>query len=367
MRPGARTSNYQDNATVRMKSMPSRVRARCTADAAGHIPSARASTLAIVILAAAQLLTCVMPSGALAQMSGNWSTDFDINKQLTTPPATKPSEGPQQGMGTTVVKKKTPQGPVPADAGRIRLVAKLTADGQPVERDLVWRIFEPGTEAGNAGKLIATHVAPAPVVDLKAGTYTVNAAFGRANLTRRFTVTAGAEATEQFVLNAGGLRIKIASTAEKMDGTKAVFDILADERDQNGQRRSILAGAKPGVVIRLNSGIYHVVSTLGDANASIESDLTVEAGKLTEATLSIKAARVTLKLVDRQGGEAQADTQWSVLTKDGRTIKSSVGALPTHIVAPGTYFAVAKSLGQVYRREFAVADGESVQVEVLKE
>jgi hypothetical protein len=46
-------------------------------------------------------------------------------------------------------------------------------------------------------------------------------------------------------------------------------------------------------------------------------------------------------------------------------VKESVGALPTHILAPGSYIAVAKSQGKAYQREFALTDGETTQVEVI--
>ncbi|MCK9912438.1 hypothetical protein MXD81_25005, partial [Microbacteriaceae bacterium K1510] len=82
---------------------------------------------------------------------------------------------------------------------------------------------------------------------------------------------------------------------------------------------------------------YRIVSRYGDANAKVEADVTVEAGKLTEATISHSAARVTFKLVTRIGGEALPDTQWTVQTPDGQMVLQSIGALPTHILAPGTY------------------------------
>jgi hypothetical protein len=126
-----------------------------------------------------------------------------------------------------------------------------------------------------------------------------------------------------------------------------------------------MSGVKPGVIIRLNAGIYNVVSTYGDANAIARSDVTVEAGKLTDATLSHAAAKITFKLVTRAGGDAIADTQWQVSTGDRELIKESVGALPTHILAPGTYTVSAKHAGQVFQREFTVQAGETAQVEVL--
>jgi hypothetical protein len=95
--------------------------------------------------------------------------------------------------------------------------------------------------------------------------------------------------------------------------------------------------------------------------------VTVEAGKLTEATLTHAAARVTFKLVTRAGGDAIADTQWNVANARGETVKESVGALPTHIFAPGTYTVSARNAGEVFNRTFAVQAGQVVQVEVLRQ
>ncbi len=121
---------------------------------------------------------------------------------------------------------------------------------------------------------------------------------------------------------------------------------IYSDRDMQDTPSSSCKAVKPGVILRLNAGIYHLVSTYGDANANVKSDVTVEAGKLTEAQISHTAGKVTFKLVQRAGGEAIADTQWVIQTPTGEEVKSSVGALPTHILAPGTYTVVATSQGQ---------------------
>lgn len=328
---------------------------------------------AVAFLRLVAIIWCCGLAGlgpAVAQQPPSaWSTDLDPSVKPEDaaplkPPVTTPAG---EGAGTTVVKKKAKESAVAGNTSKVRLVALLTADGQKIEQDIVWRVFEPASQPGGPGKLISTHETASPVLNLNPGTYSINAAFGRAHLTRQIKVAAGVETTEPFVLNAGGLRVRIAPTQAKIDLTKAAFDILSDERDQRGDRATIMSRAKPNVVIRLNSGIYHIVSTLGDANATVEADVTVEAGKLTEASVTHQAGRVTLKLVTRQGGEALPDTEWSVLTEHGQTVKTSVGALPTHILAPGKYLAVARSQGIVFRRNFSVADGEAIDVEVLKQ
>jgi hypothetical protein len=204
------------------------------------------------------------------------------------------------------------------------------------------------------------------VLALAPGEYLVNVAYGRANVTRRITVMPGTPSTEQFMLNVGLLRVTALLGANQPAPANAVaFDVLSDERDQFGQRLKVISGARPGRQFRLNSGVYQLVSTYGDANAVVQADLTVEPGKLTEATVIHQAARVTLKLVRRAGGEAIADTQWSIINRQGDIVKESAGALPTHLLAPGTYTVSARSQGEAYRRTFAVRAGETAQVEVM--
>src|SRR5215470_9156387 len=241
--------------------------------------------------------------------------------------------------------------------GLVTLTALLTDEGQNIEQGLVWRVFRLG-QGPEKTALIAQHRDPNPTVRLEPGTYLVNVAFGRAHLTRRIVIApeqAGQERQERFVLNAGGLRVTGVFTN----------DIFSDERDQYGQRTKVVSAIKTGVIVRLNAGIYSVLSTYGDANATARADVTVEAGKLTEATLSHAAAKVTFKLVVRAGGDAMPDTQWTVTSQRGDPVKESVGALPTHILAPGRYTVVAKHAGQQFRRDFAVRTGDVAQVELV--
>ena len=128
-----------------------------------------------------------------------------------------------------------------------------------------------------------------------------------------------------------------------------------------------MENAKPGLVIRLNAGAYHIVSLYGDANATVRADVTVEPGKITEATIKHAAAAMTFKLVQSPGGEALADTQWSILTTTGDVVKENAGALPTHILAVGDYAVVAKHNAESYTSKFSVVSGQAKQIEVVME
>jgi hypothetical protein len=273
---------------------------------------------------------------------------------------------PEPPSNTTVVPRSAPAPGTPG-AGQVALSAVLTQDGQNIEQGLVWRVFRDRPGPDGKPRLVATHREASPLLKLEPGEYIVNVAFGRAHLTRKIAVSAERGSQERFVLNAGGLRLTPAlSGSEPLNERAVAYDLYSDERDQAGQRTKVVSAIKPGVTVRLNAGIYNIVGTYGDANAVARADVTVEAGKLTEATLTHAAAKVTFKLVARAGGDAIADTQWTIANAQGETVKESVGALPTHIFAPGTYLVSARNGGEVFQRRFAIRAGDAVQVEVLR-
>jgi hypothetical protein len=97
----------------------------------------------------------------------------------------------------------------------------------------------------------------------------------------------------------------------------------------------------------------------------VRSDIRVQAGKLTDVIITHRAAVITLKLVSGQGGEALANTAWSVITPGGDVIKESIGAFPKVILAEGEYRAIAKNEGKVFERPFNVVNGVDGEVEVV--
>jgi hypothetical protein len=315
-------------------------------------------------------LGLILSAPVRAEDPGQWDTGIKLRGALPAVTSDRaPKERPQEFQvpaNTTVVPRNTSDPAAAANApAQVNLLALLTADGQQIDQGIVWRVYDDAVAAKGQPKLLMTLRDQSPTVRLQPGDYIVNAAFGRADVTRRIKVTPGEVMSEKFVLNAGGLRVKVLVDGAPPPPNTVSYDILSGERDQSDNRTKVLSHAKPGVVIRLNAGIYRIVSTYGDANATVEADVTVEAGKLTEATVTQSAARVTFKLVTRAGGEALPDTQWTVETPEGQVVKRSVGALPTHILAPGTYTIIGKSGSHTYKRDFTLANGENAQVEVL--
>jgi ribonuclease PH len=69
--------------------------------------------------------------------------------------------------------------------------------------------------------------------------------------------------------------------------------------------------------------------------------------------------------VRETGGEAIADTSWSILTESGDPVRELVGAYASMVLAEGTYAIVAKNRDRIYQRDFTVVAGRNQEVEVL--
>jgi len=289
------------------------------------------------------------------------------------------SPPPPQGQSAAAPPVKLVQSvpiapPPPAAAPQVQLPvpvtfkALVTEAGPKLQGGLTWRVYAQKPSPDGTHKLLSTHREAMPTAALVPGEYLVNAAYGLSNLTKKIKVESGRSLEETFILNTGGLKLAaVLANGEPLPEGSVRFDILSDEEDQFGNHHTILGNAKPGVVIRLNAGAYHIESLYGDANATVRADVTVEPGKLTEATVKQTGAKTTFKLVQTLGGEALADTKWKILTSAGDVVKENAGALPTHILAAGSYAVVADHAGLSYTRKFSIEAGEGKQIEVVVE
>ncbi|CDX44962.1 conserved exported hypothetical protein [Mesorhizobium sp. SOD10] len=257
------------------------------------------------------------------------------------------------------------QGPALGSGGAITLSAQLTDKGADITRGIVWRVFKPQPASDGKLPMVASAHGGTAVFQLDPGSYLVHASYGRAGATKRITV--GKEARrESLVLDAGGLKLDaVTSGGAPIPPKKLRFSIYEGQAAANGDRPLIAPDVAPNTVVRLNAGTYHVVSTYGAVNAVIRSDIRVEAGKLTEATVEHRAAEMTMKLVREPGGEAIADTSWSLLNESGDPIKEAVGAFASMVLAEGQYTIIAKNRDRIYQKDFTVVAGQNQEIEVV--
>ncbi|WP_407932763.1 hypothetical protein [Brucella pseudogrignonensis] len=293
------------------------------------------------------------PSGGNGSVQGNSTSGLpNFPEPKLNLPTLSPYASPISPENNPLVK-----------TSELDLKARLKQDGPDISTGLVWRVFAPEVGADGQLALIASSKGGSTVFNLPEGSYLVHAAYGRAGATKRITLT-NASRHEVMILDAGGMKLSAVLPDEgKIKSDLVRFSIYADE--DNNDRSLIVPDVKPDTIIRLNSGTYHVVSNYGSANAIIRADIRVEAGKLTEATVQHRAAEVVLKLVREKGGEALADTSWSILNASGDVVRESAGAYSSLVLIEGDYVAVAKNKDRIYQRDFKVSSGKNEDVEVV--
>src|SRR5262245_7565283 len=252
-------------------------------------------------------------------------------------------------------------------AGQVGLVvsARYGRDfAQPINSNLVWRIYPVRPDQTGAFRPIKEEKTATPTFALPAGDYVVHVTFGLASTAK--TVHLKSETVrEVFDLPAGGLRLEGRVGDVRIPAGQITFDVMPGSQFEPGEKRPLAAGVATGEVVVLPEGTYHIVSNYGDSNSIVRSDIRVAAGKLTDVTVTHRAAVIMLKLVSERGGEALANTKWSVLTPGGDEIRSMDGAFPKVILAEGEYRAIARNEGKTFERAFKVLTGVDGEIEVI--
>lgn len=275
-------------------------------------------------------------------------------------PAPVPPVRPGELLGPPL----PPTGPetvAPSGPGTLSLSAEFSGDRAPIRSGLVWRVLSE-TADGSPPRIVARSSDPQPVFTLPSGLYILHAAYGFASGTKR--VSLGTQGlTERVALSAGGLTLAGTIGDNPIAPAQLAFQVFVPLQGNSEGR--LVGSARAGELVRLPEGTYHVVSTYGDSNAIQRADVKIETGRITDATLHHRAAKVTLKLVAAPGGEAFAGTAFSVLTPGGDVIREAIGAFPQVILAEGDYVLIARQDGQIFSRDFKVESGLDRDIEVL--
>jgi len=269
------------------------------------------------------------------------------------PPAGAPGAQAHPGPAVPVV---------PPGQGALALSARFGRDLPAISGGLHWRVYR--TDANGVPRIVKEDKGATPTFVLPPGSYVVNVGFGLASATKVLQVRSET-VREALEIPAGGLRIEGRVGDAKIPPGQISFDLYKGSQFEPGDKRPIASAIMTGDLVLVPEGTYHIVSNYGDANATVRSDIRVQVGKLTDTTINHRAAIVTLKLVSERGGEARANTQWSVLTPGGDVIKESIGAFPRVILAEGEYRAIARNDSKTYEREFRVVNGVDGEIEVI--
>ncbi|MGB6661804.1 MAG: hypothetical protein WBE48_17180, partial [Xanthobacteraceae bacterium] len=256
--------------------------------------------------------------------------------------------------------------PIPAvPAGRVALAvtARYGRDAAPISGGLIWRVYAAKPDATGVFPLIKEDRGATPTFVLPPGSYVVHASLGLASAAKPVQLRADT-VREELDIPAGGVRLEGRVGDVRIPPGQISFDIFKGSQFDTSERRPIAQNVMTGDVVLLPEGTYNIVSNYGDGNSVVRSDVHVDTAKLTDIVVTHRAAVITLKLVNNSGGDALANTQWTVLTPGGDVIKESIGAFPRLVLAEGDYHIIARNEGRTFQRDFKVITGVDGEVEV---
>ncbi len=253
---------------------------------------------------------------------------------------------------------------VPAGHVALAVAARYGRDAPLISGGLIWRVYAAKPDATGVFQLIKEDRAAAPTFVLPPGSYVVHASLGLASAAKAVQLRSET-VREIFDIPAGGMRLEGRVGDVRIPAGQISFEIFTGSQFDTKDRRPIAQNVMTGDVVLLPEGTYYIVSNYGEGNSVVRSDVQVQAGKLTDIVVTHRAAVITLKLVNNAGGEALANTQWTVLTPGGDIIKESIGAFPRMVLAEGEYHVIARNEGKSFQRDFKVITGVDGEVEVL--
>lgn len=314
------------------------------------------------------LVLALLPGGALAQTP-------DLPPDLTSPPplvGAPPVTPRPQASQTDKTPPQADKAPPQAPRVPVSLNAVFApGDIQAIRTGLNWRVFDARANADGVYALAAESSQATPTLNLPEGDYIVHVACGLAGATKQISVS-GAQVSERLVMNAGALKISATLGDAPIAPARLNIMVYLPDRD-DPEAKLILPNLKADEPECLPEGNYHIVSKLMDlsagsttpTNSTVYADLRVQPGKMTAGALRHRAATMTLKLVNNPGGEALANTSFSILTPGGDVIRELIGAFPSLVLAEGEYVAIARHENKTYQATFKVASGQDRDVEVL--
>jgi hypothetical protein len=251
-----------------------------------------------------------------------------------------------------------------AGEGVIVAQARYSREAGVINGGLHWRVYSDKPDQNGIFRMLKEDSNPQPTFVLPAGGYILHVAFGLASAAKPIQVSRE-PVREVFEIPGGGLRIEGRVGNTPIPHAQISFDVYKGSQFEQSERRPLATSVSTGNVVLVPEGTYYILSKYGDGNAVVRSDIRVQAGKLTDVTVTHRAAQITFKLVSRRGGEALANTDWAVISPAGDTISESKGAFPRMILAEGEYKVVARNDNKVYQQDLSVIPGVDAEVEVL--
>ena len=280
------------------------------------------------------------------------------------PTIVTPGGGISAPISQPPLSPAAPPPAVKAGEGALQAIARFGRDAPAITEGLHWRVYSDRPDATGGFRLIKEDRSAQPTFVLPQGNYIVHATFGLASTAKAVQVR-GDNVRETFDISAGGIRLEGRVGDVKIPTGQISFDVYKGSQFEQGERRPISSNVLTGEVVLVPEGTYYILSKYGDGNSVVRSDIRVQSGKLTDVSVTHRAAVIMLKLVPQRGGEALANTDWAVMSPAGDVISESKGAFPRVILAEGEYKVIARNDSRTYQHDLKVITGVDGEIEVL--
>ena len=207
--------------------------------------------------ALAALLACVLGSPAFAQ----------------TPPGFDSIPRPPGSIGPPSL---VPPGSQPGGVLAPQQPSRFGRDPLPITGGLHWRIYPDKPDGTGVFRLLREERAAAPIFVLPPGGYVVHVSFGLATAAKKVQLRSET-VRESFELVAGGARFEGRVGDSRIPPGQITFDVFRGSQFEGEDKRPVASGISTTDVLLLPEGTYHVVSNYGDSNATVRSDIRVQA------------------------------------------------------------------------------------------
>ena len=248
--------------------------------------------------------------------------------------------------------------------GLLALRATYGERGAEIPGNLVWRIY---SVKGSDVQLVTKAETNRPSLVLPAGPYVVHVSHGLATASREFNVgETGAVST--VPVNVGALMVSgyLGVPERPIPPARQKLSLYIPTAN-NSEGRLVTENLRSGTRLNLPEGTYHLVSTYSGSNSVVRTDVKVQTGKVTEASVNHRAATTTMKLVRQAGGVALAGAEWTIETPGGDIVAEAVGAFPTVDIAEGTYTVIARHNEREFKGQMKVEGGINRDFEIVVE
>ncbi len=241
--------------------------------------------------------------------------------------------------------------------GHLSVRTLFAEDGPEAERGM-YRVSTPDGE-GVSGPTRGSSF------DLKPGTYEVSVSVGNADAQGSVDVRSEERTELELILNAGVLQISSYLIEGGAEAPNPLYRILSTETDIQGDRETIVSPTRSSS-FTLPEGSY--IARVSDGQASVDKEITIEAGQRHEVDVILNAGFVDGKAIEEDGSEV-GNPLWRVLAgeEDISGDRATV-ASPTRsnrfLLPAGNYLLYVTEGGRTATKDITVTAGERLEVEI---